>query len=68
MWSVNMIDELRDIKGVALWMTGSAPSRIRTSRYRARTTIGPKPTSSKATFYAGWGIDEAIVFCIPSEK
>jgi len=26
MWSVNMIDDLRDIKGVALWMTGSALS------------------------------------------
>src|SRR5207249_3707192 len=24
MWSVNMIGELQDIKGVALWMTGSA--------------------------------------------
>jgi hypothetical protein len=24
MWSVNMIGELRDIKGVALWLTGSA--------------------------------------------
>ena len=24
MWSVNMIDESRDIKGVALWLTGSA--------------------------------------------
>ena len=56
-------------RGVAGTVIEESESLLRhLETFTPAQTLCSLSASSEATYYVGWGIDEAIVFCLPSKK